>query len=129
MIILFLYLFDCSLYFCLFDRENVSHFLHNDALTQIVYYRTDYFKRLRRRRALGKYFTCYAILIDCLIASNSENNSLYLSICSTGHNPRHFTILICRIRTNLILYCMACSTTCRKFYAGCSTTFLKRTLR
>lgn len=62
---------------------------------------------------LGRYFACYAILIDCLIASSGENNSSYLFIYPARHNPKHFTILICHIRGTF--YCM-CVTTCRKFF-------------
>lgn len=73
------------------------------------------------RRVLGGYFACYAILIDCLIASSGENNSPYLFIYPAKYNPRHFIILICHIRGNFTFYCM-CATACRKFlYVGCFT--------
>jgi len=75
----------------------------------------DYLKRLRRC-ALGRYFACYATLISCLIVSSDENNSLYLSVYSVRHNPRHFTILICHIRGNFTLYCTTYTATRRKFY-------------
>lgn len=101
MVILFLLCF-FAFFLCLSDWESVSYafriVMHSHWLP-----RTDYLKRLRRR-ALGGNFACYAILIDCLIASSGENNSSHLSIYPARHNPRHFTILICHIRGNLTPY-------------------------